>query len=79
MHDNLNRRKKKKITNRFLEHLRGVEKGGKDASKPVARHFNNSTSNTRETQKAVKTASENFCQNGALNHQGTLHDRISFN
>ena len=47
MRDNLNRRKKKKITNRFLEHLRGVEKGGKDASKPVARHFNNSTSNMR--------------------------------
>lgn len=47
MHDNLNRTKKKKITNCFLEHLRGVEKGGKDASKPVARHFNNSTSNIR--------------------------------
>ena len=30
----------RRLGDRFREHLRDVEKGDKDASKPVARHFN---------------------------------------
>ena len=30
----------RRLGNRFREHLRGVERNDKDASKPVARHFN---------------------------------------
>ena len=34
-----------KLADHFREHLRGVEKSDKDASKPVARHFNYSHHN----------------------------------
>ena len=39
MQENLHRRNRRKLSNRFREHLRDAEQNNTDASKPVARHF----------------------------------------
>ena len=80
----------RRLGDRFLEHLRDVERNDKDASKPVARHFNlpNHSSQhmticgfslhqgNRESRKNLEQKS--IFQIGTLNPHG-LNVRFSFN
>ena len=79
----------RRLGDRFRKHLRDVERNDKDASKPVARHFNlpNHSSQhmtmtfpyTRVTRKAGKNLEQNFIfQIGTLNRHG-IKERFSFN
>ena len=80
----------RRLSDRFREHLRDVERNDKDASKPVARHFN--LPNLSEQHMAVcglslhlgslesrKTLEQKFIfQIGTLNPHG-INERFSFN
>ena len=80
----------RRLGDRFREHLRDVEKDDKDASKPVARHFN--LPNHSKQHMAVcglslhqggtesrKTLEQRFIfQIGTLNPHG-INERFSFN
>ena len=80
----------RRLGDRFREHLRDVEKDDKDASKPVARHFN--LPNHSKQHMAVcglslhqgstesrKTREQKFIfQIGTLNPHG-INERFSFN
>ena len=80
----------RRLGDRFREHLRDVEKDNKDASKPVARHFN--LRNHSKQHMAVcglslhqgstesrKTLEQRFIfQIGTLNPHG-INERFSFN
>ena len=80
----------RRLGDRFLEHLRDVEKHDKNASKPVARHFNLPNHSTQHmavcgiflhqgNTESRKTPEENFIfQIGTLNPHGT-NKRFSFN
>ena len=80
----------RRLGHRFREHLRDVERNDKDASKPVARHFNipNHSSQlmticglslhqgNKESRKNLEQKS--IFQIGTLNPHG-INERFSFN
>ena len=80
----------RRLGDRFREHLRDVEKDDKDASKPVARHFNLpnhskehisicSLSLHQGTTNSRKNLEQRFIfQIGTLNPHG-INERFSFN
>ena len=79
----------RRLGDRFREHLRDVEKNDKDASKPVARHFNLPNHSTKHmaicglslhlgTTESRKNLEQNFIfQIGILNPHG-INERFSF-
>ena len=80
----------RRLGDRFREHLRDVEKNDKDASKPVARHFNLPNHSKehmsicgfslhRGTTDSCKNLEQRFIfQIGTLNPHG-INERFSFN
>ena len=80
----------RRLGDRFREHLRDVEKNDKDASKPVARHFNLPNHSKRHmaicglslhlgTTESRKNLEQKFIfQIGTLNPHG-INERFSFN
>ena len=78
------------LGDRFREHLRDVEKNDKDASKPVARHFNLPNHSKKHmaicglslhlgTTESRKNLEQKFIfQIGSLNPHG-INERFSFN
>ena len=80
----------RRLGDRFREHLLDVEKDDKNASKPVARHFNLpnhskqhiavcSLSLHQESAESHKTLEQKFSfQIGTLNPHG-VNERFSFN
>ena len=79
----------RRLGDRLREHLRDVEKDDKNASKPVASHFNLPNHSKQHTavcsdsihkaRKAAKTYNKNFFfQIGTLNPHG-INERFSFN
>ena len=80
----------RRLGDRFREHLRDVEKNDKDASKPVARHFNLPNHSKkhmaicglslhRGTTESRKNLEQKFIfQIGTLNRHG-INERFSFN
>ena len=79
-----------RLGDRFREHLRDVEKNDKDASKPVARHFNLPNHSKKHmaicglslhlgTTESRKNLEQKFIfQIGTLNPHG-INERFSFN
>ena len=80
----------RRLGDRFREHLRDVEKNDKDASKPVARHFNLPNHSKKHmavcglslhlgTTESRKNLEQKFIfQIGTLNPHG-INERFSFN
>ena len=80
----------RRLGDRFREHLRDVEKNDKDASKPVARHFNLPNHSIKHmaicglslhlgTTESRKNLEQKFIfQIGTLNPHG-INERFSFN
>ena len=80
----------RRLGDRFREHLRDVEKKDKDASKPIARHFNLSSHSMQHmavcgvsllegNTKSRKTLEQKFIfQIGTPNPNG-INERFSFN
>ena len=80
----------RRLGDRFREHLRDVEKDDKDASKPVARHFNLPSHSKQHmavcglslhqgSTESRKTLEQRFIfQIGTLNPHG-INERFSFN
>ena len=80
----------RRLGDRFREHLRDVERNDKDASKPVARHFNLPYHSTQHmavcglslhlgSSESRKTLEQKFIfQIGTLNPHG-INERFSFN
>ena len=81
----------RRLGDRFREHLRDVEKDDKDASKPVARHFNLPNHSKQHmavcglslhqgsTAESRKTLEQRFIfQIGTLNPHG-INEHFSFN
>ena len=80
----------RRLGDRFCEHLRDVEKNDKDASKPVARHFNLPNHSKKHmaicglslhlgTTESRKNLEQKFIfQIGTLNPHG-INERFSFN
>ena len=80
----------KRLGDRFREHLRDVERNDKDASKPVARHFNLPNHSKQHmavcglslhlgSSESRKTLEQKFIfQIGTLNPHG-INERFSFN
>ena len=78
----------RRLGDRFREHLRDVEKNDKDASKPVARHFNLPNHSKKHmaicglhlgTTESRKNLEQKFIfQIGTLNPHG-INERLSFN
>ena len=80
----------RRLGDRFREHLRDVEKDGKNASKPVARYFNLPNHSMQHTAvcglslnqgstESRKTLEQKFMfQIGNLNPHG-INERFSFN
>ena len=80
----------RRLGDRFREHLRDVEKDDKDASKPVARHFNLPNHSKehmsicglslhQDTTDSRKKLEQRFIfQIGTLNPHG-INERFSFN
>ena len=80
----------RRLGDRFHEHLRDVEKNDKDASKPVARHFNLPNHSKKHmaicglslhlgTTESRKNLEQKFIfQIGTLNPHG-INERFSFN
>ena len=80
----------RRLGDRFREHLRDVEKNGRDASKPVARHFNLPNHSNKHmaicglslhlgTTESRKNLEQKFIfQIGTLNPHG-INERFSFN
>ena len=82
----------RRLGDRFREHLRDVEKNDKDASKPVARHFNLPNHSkkhmaicglslhlaTTESRKNLEQKFTMIFQIGTLNPHG-INERFSFN
>ena len=80
----------RRLGDRFREHLRDVEKNDKDASKPVARHFNLPNHSKKhmaicglylhqDTTESRKNLEQKFIfQIGTLNPHG-INERFSFN
>ena len=80
----------RRLGDRFREHLRDVEKNDKDASKPVARHFNLPNHSKKHmavcglslhlgTTESRKNLEKKFIfQIGTLNPHG-INERFSFN
>ena len=80
----------RRLGDRFREHLRGVEKNDKDASKPVPRHFNLPNHSKKHmaicglslhlgTTESRKNLEQKFIfQIGTLNPHG-INERFSFN
>ena len=78
------------IGHRFREHRRNVEKDDKDASKPIARHFNLPNHSMQDmavcgvslhqgNTESRKTLEQKFIfQIGTLNPNG-INERFSFN
>ena len=83
-------RSPRRLGDRFREHLRDVEKNDKDASKPVARHFNLPNHSKKHmaicclslhlgTTESRKNLEQKFIfQIGTLNPHG-INERLSFN
>ena len=80
----------RRLGDRFREHLRDVERNDKDASKPVARHFNLPNHSKQHmavcglslhlgSSESRKTLEQKFIfQIGTLNPHG-INERFSFN
>ena len=80
----------RRLGDRFREHLRGVEKNDKDASKPVARHFNLPNHSKKHmaicglslhlgrTESRKNLEQKFIFQIGTLNPHG-INERFSFN
>ena len=80
----------RRVGDRFREHLRDVERNDKDASKPVARHFNLPNHSKQHmavcglslhlgSSESRKTLEQKFIfQIGTLNHHG-INEHFSFN
>ena len=80
----------RRLGDRFREHLRDVERNDKDASKPVARHFNLPNHSKQHmafcglslhlgSSESRKTLEQKFIfQIGSLNPDG-INERFSFN
>ena len=80
----------RRLGDRFREHLRDVERNDKDASKPVARHFNLPYHSKQHmavcglslhlgSSESRKTLEQKFIfQIGTLNLHG-INERFSFN
>ena len=80
----------RRLGDRFREHLRDVERNDKDASKPVARHFNLPYHSKQHmavcglslhlgSSESRKTLEQKFIfQIGTLNPHG-INERFSFN
>ena len=80
----------RRLGDRFREHLRDVERNDKDASKPVARHFNLPNHSKQHmavcglslnlgSSESRKTLEQKFIiQIGTRNTHG-INERISFN
>ena len=80
----------RRLGDRFREHLRDVERNDKEASEPVARHFNLPNHSSQHmticglslhqgNTERRKNLEQNFiCQVGTLNPHG-INERFSFN
>ena len=80
----------RRLGDRFREHLRDVKRNDKDASKPVARHFNLTNHSKQHvavcglslhlgSSVSCKTLEQKFIfQIGTLNPHG-INSRLSFN
>ena len=80
----------RRLGDRFREHLRDIEKNDKDASTPVARHFNFPNHSTKHmaicglslslgTRESRRNLKQKFIfQIGTLNPHG-INERFSFN
>ena len=81
---------RRRLGDRFREHLRDVERNDKDASKPVARHFNLPNHSSRhmticglslhqgDTESRKNLEQEFVFQIGTLNPPG-INERLSYN
>ena len=80
----------RRLGDRFREHIRDVERNDKDASKPVARHFNFPNHSSQHmaicglslhqgnTESRKNLEQKFISQIGTLNPHG-IHERFSFN
>ena len=75
----------RRLGDRFREHLRDVEKDDKDASKPVARHFNLPNHSKEHMSicglslhQGTTDSRKNLEQIGTVNPHG-INERFSFN
>ena len=72
---------RRRLSGRFREHLRDVQRNDKDASKLVAKHFNLATHSKQHLAVcgSRKTLEQKFiCQIDTLNPHG-IHECFSFN